>query len=69
MTRAVAECSPAKRVVDATLTGQGLYNRGTAEQLFISEAAVKMHINNLIAKAGIRDRADAARWAIATGPA
>ncbi|EFL19782.1 response regulator transcription factor [Streptomyces sp. C] len=49
------------------LIGQGLPNRGIAEQLFISEATVKTHINNLFAKAGIRDRADAVRRAIASG--
>ncbi|MCQ4212324.1 MULTISPECIES: response regulator [Streptomyces] len=49
------------------LIGQGLPNRAIAEQLFISEATVKTHINNLFAKAGIRDRADAVRRAIAAG--
>lgn len=49
------------------LIGQGLPNRGIAEQLFISEATVKTHINNLFAKAGIRDRADAVRRAITSG--
>ncbi|THA86269.1 response regulator transcription factor [Streptomyces sp. A0592] len=49
------------------LIGQGLSNRGIAERLFISEATVKTHINNLFAKAGIRDRADAVRRAIASG--
>ncbi|MFS7877721.1 response regulator [Streptomyces asiaticus] len=50
-----------------TLIGQGLPNRAIAEKLFISEATVKTHINNLFAKAGIRDRADAVRRAIAAG--
>ncbi|MCZ4094713.1 response regulator transcription factor [Streptomyces sp. So13.3] len=50
-----------------TLIGQGLPNRAIAENLFISEATVKTHINNLFAKAGIRDRADAVRRAIAGG--
>ncbi|EXU61815.1 LuxR family transcriptional regulator [Streptomyces sp. PRh5] len=50
-----------------TLIGQGLPNRAIAEKLFISEATVKTHINNLFAKAGIRDRADAIRRAIAAG--
>ncbi|WP_329123377.1 response regulator transcription factor [Streptomyces sp. NBC_01465] len=49
------------------LIGQGLPNRAIAEQLFISEATVKTHINNLFAKAGLRDRADAVRRAIAAG--
>ncbi|WP_320773856.1 response regulator transcription factor [Streptomyces sp. CRN 30] len=50
-----------------TLIGQGLPNRAIAEHLFISEATVKTHINNLFAKAGIQDRADAVRRAIAAG--
>ncbi|MER5774818.1 response regulator transcription factor [Streptomyces sp. NPDC002039] len=50
-----------------TLIGQGLPNRAIAEKLFISEATVKTHINNLFAKADIRDRADAVRRAIAAG--
>ncbi|MEU8760189.1 response regulator transcription factor [Streptomyces sp. NPDC048659] len=49
------------------LIGQGLPNRAIAERLFISEATVKTHINNLFAKARIRDRADAVRRAIAAG--
>ncbi|MFD7537648.1 response regulator [Streptomyces sp. NPDC001571] len=49
------------------LIGQGLPNRGIAERLFISEATVKTHINNLFAKADIRDRADAVRRAIEAG--
>jgi DNA-binding NarL/FixJ family response regulator len=50
-----------------TLIGQGLPNRAIAEKLFVSEATVKTHINNLFAKADIRDRADAVRRAIAAG--
>ncbi|MFJ4622405.1 response regulator [Streptomyces sp. NPDC088812] len=50
-----------------THIGQGLPNRAIAEKLFISEATVKTHINNLFAKAGIQDRADAVRRAIAAG--
>ncbi|MEU6311956.1 response regulator transcription factor [Streptomyces sp. NPDC047014] len=50
-----------------SLIGQGLPNRAIAERLFISEATVKTHINNLFAKAGLRDRVEAARLAIAAG--
>lgn len=49
------------------LIGQGLPNRGIAEKLFVSEATVKTHINNLFAKAGIPDRAAAVRRAIEAG--
>ncbi|MGW4650192.1 response regulator [Kitasatospora sp. NPDC004289] len=47
--------------------GRGLPNRAIAEELFVSEATVKTHINNLFAKADIQDRADAVRRAIAAG--
>ncbi|WP_055698536.1 MULTISPECIES: response regulator transcription factor [Streptomyces] len=60
------DLTPREREVLA-LIGQGLPNRGIAEKLFISEATVKTHINNLFAKADIRDRADAVRRAIAAG--
>ncbi|MEU9637474.1 response regulator [Streptomyces tendae] len=60
------DLTPREREV-LTLIGQGLSNRGIAEKLFISEATVKTHINNLFAKTHIRDRADAVRRAIAAG--
>ncbi|MFE5325570.1 response regulator [Embleya sp. NPDC056575] len=60
------DITPREREVLA-LIGRGLPNRAIAEKLFISEATVKTHINNLFAKAGIRDRADAVRRAIAAG--
>ncbi|CAM5275435.1 DNA-binding response regulator [Streptomyces spiroverticillatus] len=60
------DLTPREREVLA-LIGQGLPNRGIAESLFISEATVKTHINNLFAKADIRDRAEAVRRAIAAG--
>lgn len=60
------DLTPREREV-LTLIGQGLPNRAIAEKLFISEATVKTHINNLFAKAGIRDRADAVRRALAAG--
>jgi len=60
------DLTPREREV-LTLIGQGLPNRAIAQQLFISEATVKTHINNLFAKADIRDRADAVRRALAAG--
>ncbi|MFH8224072.1 response regulator [Streptomyces sp. NPDC018057] len=60
------DLTPREREVLA-LIGRGLPNRGIAEKLFISEATVKTHINNLFAKAGIRDRADAVRRALDAG--
>ncbi|MFM9444533.1 response regulator [Streptomyces acidiscabies] len=61
-----AHLTPREREV-LTLIGRGLPNRAIAEKLFVSEATVKTHINNLFAKADIRDRADAVRRAIAAG--
>ncbi|MFD9698641.1 response regulator [Lentzea sp. NPDC059081] len=46
------------------LIGQGLRNGEIARRLFISEATVKTHINNLFAKAGLHSRADAVRLAL-----
>ncbi|MCD9195076.1 response regulator transcription factor [Streptomyces albireticuli] len=60
------DLTPREREV-LTLIGRGLPNRAIAEKLFISEATVKTHINNLFAKADIKDRADAVRRAIASG--
>lgn len=62
------DLTPREREV-LTLIGQGLPNRAIAEKLFISEATVKTHINNLFAKADIKDRADAVRRALGAGPA
>ncbi|MFJ1898689.1 MULTISPECIES: response regulator [unclassified Streptomyces] len=61
-----ADLTPREREV-LTLIGRGLPNRAIAEKLFISEATVKTHINNLFAKADIKDRADAVRRAIGAG--
>ncbi|WAL68596.1 response regulator transcription factor [Amycolatopsis cynarae] len=51
------------------LIGQGLRNGEIAQRLYISEATVKTHINNLFAKAGLHSRADAVRLALSLGSA
>jgi DNA-binding NarL/FixJ family response regulator len=49
------------------LIAEGLSNRAIAERLYVSEATVKTHINNLFAKAGLRDRAHAVTYAYRRG--
>lgn len=45
------------------LIAEGMSNGDIARSLHISQATVKSHINNLFAKAGLRDRAQAVRYA------
>jgi DNA-binding NarL/FixJ family response regulator len=49
------------------LIADGLTNAQIAEHLVVSPATVKSHINHLFAKAGIRDRAQAVRYAYSHG--
>jgi len=46
------------------LIGQGLRNNEIARRLYITEATVKTHINNLFAKADLHSRAEAVRLAL-----
>ncbi|NDU74086.1 response regulator [Actinomadura sp. DSM 109109] len=50
-----------------TLIARGRSNAEIAGDLFISEATVKTHINNLFAKANLRDRAQAVTYAFRHG--
>ncbi|NUK02465.1 response regulator transcription factor [Streptomyces lunaelactis] len=50
-----------------TLIAEGLTNTDIARRLHISTATVKTHINNLFAKTGIHDRAQAVRYAYREG--
>lgn len=45
------------------MIASGMSNREIAKALVVSEATVKTHINNLFAKTGARDRAQAVRYA------
>jgi DNA-binding NarL/FixJ family response regulator len=49
------------------LIAAGLSNREIAQRLFVTEVTVKSHINRLFAKAGVRDRAQAVRYAFEHG--
>ena len=49
------------------LIAAGRTNREIAAELYVSEATVKTHINNLFTKAGLRDRAQAVRYAYEHG--
>ena len=50
-----------------SLIAEGLSNQEIARTLHVSTATVKTHINNLFAKAGLKDRAQAVRYAYGKG--
>ncbi|MFI5977150.1 response regulator [Streptomyces sp. NPDC051452] len=49
------------------LIADGLSNQEIARKLHVSTATVKTHINNLFAKTGLKDRAQAVRYAYSKG--
>ncbi|MEU6770254.1 response regulator transcription factor [Streptomyces sp. NPDC046759] len=49
------------------LIAEGLSNQEIARKLHVSTATVKTHINNLFSKTGIKDRAQAVRYAYSKG--
>ncbi|MEY9933859.1 DNA-binding NarL/FixJ family response regulator [Catenulispora sp. GP43] len=63
---ASADLTPREAEV-LTLIARGRSNTEIAEELFVSAATVKTHINNLFAKIGVRDRAQAVRYALRHG--
>ncbi|MGW7265575.1 response regulator transcription factor [Streptomyces sp. NPDC054842] len=57
----------AREVEVLVLIAEGLTNQEIARGLHVSTATVKTHINNLFAKAGLKDRAQAVRYAYGKG--
>ncbi|WTY54181.1 helix-turn-helix transcriptional regulator [Micromonospora sp. NBC_01412] len=51
----------------AVLVSQGLTNRRVAQELFVTEKTVEMHLANIFAKLGVSSRAVVARLIGATG--
>lgn len=49
------------------LLGQGFSNKEIGEALFITEGTAKNHVSNLIEKLRLRDRTQAALWAVRHG--
>ncbi|MFG2501984.1 response regulator [Streptomyces sp. NPDC048441] len=49
------------------LIAEGMNNQEIAREMHVSPATVKTHINNLFAKTGIKDRAQAVRYAYRRG--
>jgi DNA-binding NarL/FixJ family response regulator len=49
------------------LIADGLSNTEIGERLFLGQATVKTHVNRIFAKTGVRDRAQAVRYAYRTG--
>lgn len=49
------------------LLGQGYSNKEIGEHLFITEGTAKNHVSSVIEKLGLRDRTQAALWAVRHG--
>ncbi|MEU9168761.1 response regulator transcription factor [Streptomyces sp. NPDC048420] len=57
----------AREIEVLALIAEGLSNQEIARRLHVSTATVKTHINNLFAKTGLKDRAQAVRYAYTKG--
>lgn len=65
-TSSSAALTPREREI-VKLVGQGLRNAEIAQRLFISEATVKTHLNNVFQKLNVRDRVGVTRYAFRVG--
>ncbi|MGG0444013.1 response regulator transcription factor [Bacillus mycoides] len=74
-TKVAVECNPPEQLKQLTerevdvlrAIGLGLNNKEIAEKLFITEGTVKNHVFNLISKLELRDRTQAAIYAVRYG--
>ncbi|OSY04180.1 response regulator [Bacillus mycoides] len=74
-TKVTVECNPPEQLKQLTerevdvlrAIGLGLNNKEIAEKLFITEGTVKNHVSNLISKLELRDRTQAAIYAVRYG--
>jgi DNA-binding NarL/FixJ family response regulator len=57
----------AREVEVLALIADGLSNTEIGQRLFLGQATVKTHVNRIFAKTGVRDRAQAVRYAYRTG--
>lgn len=64
--RALAQLTEREREV-LRLLGQGYANREIGEALYITEGTAKNHVSSVIEKLGLRDRTQAALWAVRHG--
>jgi len=63
-----AEIDLTKRELEVlNLIARGATNREIAEQLFVSEGTVKNHVSNILNRLGLRDRMQAALFAVEHG--
>lgn len=65
--QAVPDGLTARETEVLSLVAEGLSNHEIARRLHIGPATVKTHINNIFAKSGVRDRAQAVRYAYQHG--